>query len=135
TPNVAQQRSAPDENKEQAQADQSIDQVEGNLAIQQWIGLLQLGGGDQREVLVHEDKEADRNNNVDRRDPAADFKFLFGSFAFVVFLEFIQLHVGGKLKGSEAERHCVAEGHNPAKDRPSHPFMFFGEALKRFTMG
>ena len=89
------------------------------------MSFFDFGGGQQRQVFIHENEKADGDDDVYRRDPAADLEFLFRRFAGFVLLKLIQLNVGRKFEGAEAEGHGVTESHNSANHGPSHPFMLF----------
>ena len=132
--NVLKQRSSPNKYQEQRQPDQAIDQIEHDLAIQRRMRLLQLGGGQQRQVLVHENEESDGDQNIDGCNPAADFKLLLGRLAGFVLLQLIQLHIGRESQSAEAECHGMPERHNTAHDRPSHPPVFLGKPFQRFAV-
>src|SRR5580698_7172456 len=71
-PDVGEQRHSPDEQQKKDQADAAIDQVENDLAAKCRIYFLELGGGQQRQILVHEDEERQGDNNVAGGQPSAD---------------------------------------------------------------
>ena len=97
--------------------------------------LLQFRSREKWQVLIHEDEEANRDRNVDCCDPSADFKLLLRKISSFVFLQFIELNIGRKLKRAEANRHRMAESHYATHHRPTHPFVFLGKSLQRFAVG
>ena len=74
--NVGQARDAPDEEQEKRNADHAVHDVEGDLVAESRIGVLQLGGRQQRQKLVHEDEESDRQHHVEGERPARHLGFL-----------------------------------------------------------
>ena len=60
--NVFPERDAPDEEQEQAEADGAVDQVEDDASAESGIDLLQFCRRQQRDVLVHEDEEGERDD-------------------------------------------------------------------------
>src|SRR5207248_9686876 len=106
-------------------------QVERDLSAQCRMGFLESRGRKQRQVFVHEDKKSNGDCYVHRRNPSADFEFLFrwGGSVFIL-LQFVQLHVRREAQSAEAERHRVTKSHDATDDWPAHPFMLFGEPLQ-----
>src|SRR5450755_1661856 len=71
-PNILPQRHSPNEQKEQQEADASVDQVENDPSTQRWIDLLQFRRGQQRDVFVHEDEKAQREQEIPGSQPVTD---------------------------------------------------------------
>ena len=59
-PDVGPQRDAPDEQQEQADANEAVNDVEQDLVAERRVVVLQLGGRQQRHKLVHENEEGQR---------------------------------------------------------------------------
>ena len=132
--NVAPQRHSPDEEQEERDSDDAVHQVENDLLSEYGVHPLQFRRCQQRQKLVHEDEETDRDDDVDRSHPAADFQFLL-VFVFVrLGLQFVEGDVGGKTQRAETERHRMTQGDDAANDRPRHPFVLFRQPLQRFAV-
>ena len=54
------------------QPHRAVDEIKSNLTAERGIEFLQLRCGKQRQILVHEDKKRERNDDVHRRQPTAD---------------------------------------------------------------
>ena len=81
--NILHQRQPPNEEQEECEPDNAIHQIEHDLAAQRRVVLLQFSRGQQGKILIHEDEEADREDDVRSSNPAADLKFLlFLAFDF-----------------------------------------------------
>ena len=114
-----------------AEADDAVHHVEDNLIAEHRRDvLLQLGGGHQRQELVHEDEEADREQDVKRGYPAVDLKFL----AVLTGRNFIEHDIGGKAQRPEAKSHGLTQCDHAANDRPSHPLVLFRGAFQGLGM-
>ena len=68
--------------QEQSQADAAIDQVEGDASAERGIDFLEFRRRQQRDVLVHEDEEGYRDDDVDGGQPAADGGGFFAGLGF-----------------------------------------------------
>ena len=66
TSNILQQRRSPDKQQKQQNPDSAVDQVEDDPLTKNWIDPLQFRRCQQRQELVHEDEEADRDDNIHR---------------------------------------------------------------------
>src|SRR5579872_2109164 len=74
------ERNAPDKQQEQGEADYAVDQVEDDASAERGVVLFEFRCGQQRNVLIHEDEEGDRDNDVDGGEPGADRGGLLGGF-------------------------------------------------------
>src|SRR5205807_3726062 len=95
-----------------------------------WVNFLQLGSREQRQVLVHEDKETHRKDNIDGCYPAADLEFL----ALFVWRNLVEGHIGREAESAESKRHGVTQSDDAASDGPSHPLVFFRGTIQIFAM-
>jgi len=131
--NIFPERNSPDEEQEERNSNQAIDEIEDELLAKDWIHMLQLGCGDERKVLVHEDEERDGKDNVYGRHPASDLELLrrdagVRSWIFFIFVEreIFEHCIGGKLQCAKAKGHGVAKRHDAADYWPAHPLVLIG---------
>ena len=93
-PDIAQQRNSPDEEQENSNTDDTIHQVKDDLLAEDGVHSFQFRGGKQRQELVHENEESDREEDIHSCHPAADFELLFARF---LKLELIKCDIGREL--------------------------------------
>src|SRR5262249_22996012 len=70
--NILEERDSPDEEQEECDTDCSVNEIKEHLIFKGWELMLQTSRCQQRQKLVKEDEECERDDDVDSGHPTAD---------------------------------------------------------------
>src|SRR3954464_1848353 len=153
TPDVFPKRHSPNEQQEQNQANRPVDQIENDLPTKGRIQFFQLGSRHKRQVLVHENEESQRKQNVRGGEPAADGRRFLSRFRLrglfrryggrirnrtryaLVLHDVFNRDIRRKPQCAVSQLHRITQGDHTPHNGPCHPFVLLRRTFQGFTHG